>query len=80
MKIHFQFETSYGKYNDAIYLPVNHAYTQEQIDDMQTERVNRWIYIIENPPIPEQEVVEFQGIKYEKIVFDGQSFLKQVEV
>jgi hypothetical protein len=80
MKIEFEFETLYGKYNDTIYLPDDHTYTKEQIIEMQTERVNRWICIIENPPVPEPEFVEIQGIKYEKIVFEGQPYLKQVEV
>jgi hypothetical protein len=56
IKIDFQIDTKYGKYSDALHLPENHTYTQEQILAMQTERVNTWINVIESPePYPEYD-------------------------
>lgn len=76
IKIDFQFETPYGKYADALYLPEDHSYTNEQIKEMQSERLNKWVNNIENPPAPEPEIVEVDGVQYEKIKFDGQVLLK----
>jgi hypothetical protein len=79
-KIDFSFETKYGVFRDALYLPEGHTYTQEQIAAMQTERLNNWLFAVENPPEPEPETVEIGGVTYEKVEIDGQVFLKPVEV
>lgn len=80
MKIDFEFETVYGKFRDALHLPDDHSYTQEQIAEMQTERLNNWLFNVENPPAPEPETVEIDGVVYEKVEIDGQIVLKPVEV
>lgn len=79
MKINFEFETKYGVFRDALYLPDDHTLTTEQIVEMQTERLNNWIYAVENPPPPEPETIEIDGILYVKIEVDGQILLKPVE-
>lgn len=76
IKIDFEFETQYGWYRDALYLPDDHAYTTEQIDLMKLERLNSWIDNIENPPAPEPEVIVVDGVEYEKVEIDGQIVLK----
>jgi hypothetical protein len=78
MKIDFELDTAYGKYRDALYLPDDHSFTQEQISEMQTERVNAWIYSIENPPVPEPEIIEIDGVRYKKVEVGGQILLKPV--
>lgn len=78
MKIDFEFDTPYGKYRDALHLPDDHTYTQEQIVAMQTERLNNWINVVENPP-PAPEIVEIDGVVYEKVEIDGQVVLKPVQ-
>lgn len=78
MKIDFEFETQYGKYKDALYLPDDHNFTQQQIEEMQVERLNAWVYTIENPIVP--DVVTVDGVTYEKIEVDGQILLKPIEV
>jgi MOSC domain-containing protein YiiM len=80
VKIDFEFQTKYGVFRDALHLPEDHGYTQEQISEMQAERLNNWLYSVENPPAPEPETVEIDGITYEKIEIDGQVVLKPVEV
>jgi hypothetical protein len=78
IKIDFEFDTKYGKYRDALYLPEDHTNTEEQIVAMQTERLNNWLYSVENPPAPEPETVEIDGVLYEKVDIDGQTVLKPV--
>jgi hypothetical protein len=78
-KIEFEFETQYGKFRDALYLPDDHIFTAEQIAEMQTERLNNWMLAVENPP-PEPEIVEIDGVAYEKIEIEGQIVLKPVGV
>jgi len=80
IKIDFGFETKYGMFNDALYLPEDHTYTDEQISEMKTERLNNWLAAIENPYEPEPEFVEIEGVTYEKIEIDGQVILNQVSV
>lgn len=79
MKIDFEFETKYGAFRDAIYLPDDHDLTDGQITEMQIERLNNWIYSVENPPQPESEYIELDDVTYEKIVIDGQIILKPAE-
>lgn len=80
IKIEFEFETQYGNFHDALYLPEDHTYTEEQIVEMQLERLNNWIYILENPPEPDPETIEIDGIVYEKVEIEGQIVLKPVGV
>ena len=80
IKIEFEFETQYGNFRDALYLPEDHTHTEEQIIEMQLERLNNWIYVLENPPEPEPETVEIDGVVYEKLEIEGQIVLKPVGV
>lgn len=61
-KIIFEFMTTYGVFRDALHLPNDHSYTQAQIAEMQIERLNNWLFNVENPPVPtpvaDPEVVE----------------------
>ena len=79
MKIDFEFETQYGVFRDALYLPEDHNFTTAQIAEMQVERLNNWLDIVENPPAPEPETIEIDGVTYEKVEIDGQIVLKPVE-
>jgi hypothetical protein len=56
IKIDFEFETQYGVFRDALYLPEDHDLSQEQIDAMKQERLDNWLFIVENPP--EAEMIE----------------------
>lgn len=79
MKITFEFETKYGVYRDALYLPDDHTYTNEQIAEMQSERLNKWLFSIENP-VNQDETVVIDGVTYTKTDIDGQLVLKPVEI
>jgi hypothetical protein len=50
MKIDFEFTTPYGMFRDALHLPDNHDLSQEQIAAIQQERLDNWIFVVENPP------------------------------
>jgi hypothetical protein len=80
IKIEFEFDSKYGTYRDALYLPEGHDLTNEQIAAMQRERFDNWINAIENPPPPPPETVEIGGVTYEKVQVDGQTLLKPIEV
>jgi hypothetical protein len=56
MKIDFEFTTSYGVFRDALHLPDDHMFTDEQIAAMKNERVDNWLFVVENPP--EAEMIE----------------------
>lgn len=79
MKIEFEFTTSYGVFRDALYLPDDHTFTDEQIGAMKQERLDNWLLAVENPPAPELETIEIDGVTYERIEIDGQVVLKPVE-
>lgn len=53
IQIIFEIDTEYGLYRDALWLPEDHSYTQDEIDSMQLDRVTKWINLIENPPVVE---------------------------
>ena len=78
IKIDFEVTTPYGIYRDALYLPEDHTYTEAEITAMEQERVDAWIYEIENPPAPEPEIIVIDGVEYEKVEIDGQIVLKPV--
>lgn len=79
-KIDFEFESQFGVYRDALYLPDDHTFSNKDIDAMKTERLNKWIYVVENPPVQEHKTVEIDGIMYEKVEIDGQIVLKPIGV
>ncbi len=79
MKIDFEFTTQYGIFRDALYLNDDHQLTDVEINALKQERLDNWLYAVENPPAPEPEVVEIDGVWYEKIDLDGQTVLKPLE-
>jgi hypothetical protein len=66
IKIDFSFESPYGPFKDALYVPNPNPYTPEQIQAMELERYEKWIYEIENPPPPPEppQVIEVDGYVY----------------
>lgn len=80
VKLDFEFDTPYGWYRDALYLDDDHTYTQEEIRQMELERLANWLYIVENPPEVSPGIVEINGVQYEKVEIDGQIVLKPVGV
>jgi hypothetical protein len=56
MQIIFTFDTQYGTFCDALNLPEDHGFTDEQLDTMKQERLANWIAVI--TAIPEETPVE----------------------
>lgn len=56
IKIDFKFDTVYGVFCDALHLPADHSYTDDQIAAMKQERLDNWLFAVENPP--ESEMTE----------------------
>lgn len=49
INIDFEFETKYGKFADAIWLPDDHNLSDEEIQLMKQQRLDNWLAIIETP-------------------------------
>ena len=54
MKIDFEFDTPHGVFRDALHLPDDHTFSDEEIEAMKQQRVDNWIAIVTAPPA-EQE-------------------------
>jgi hypothetical protein len=79
VKVDFEFTTPHGVFRDALYLNDNHQLTEAEINALKQERLDAWLYAVENPPEPELEIVEIDGVQYEKVSVDGQTLLKPLE-
>jgi hypothetical protein len=53
MKIDFEFDTPHGLFRDALHLPDDHAFTDEDIQAMKQQRVDNWIAVVTAPPAEE---------------------------
>ena len=60
MKIDFEFETSYGKFADALWFFDGVVPSDEEIETMKQERLNNWIALVsgtnENVVEPIEEI------------------------
>lgn len=71
IKIDFEFETEYGVFRDALHLPDDHAFTDDEVQAMKNERVDNWIAAITAPPVEAPapaDFIEVDGVKYAKVV------------
>lgn len=46
MKIDFEFDTQYGKFSDALYLPDDQVFSPEEIDTMKQQRLGNWLAVL----------------------------------
>ena len=79
VKIDFEFDTPHGVFRDALHLPDDHAFTQDEIQAMKQQRVDNWIAIVTAPPAepveepapvaeePEPEYIEIDGVRYVRV-------------
>jgi hypothetical protein len=56
IKIIFEFDTPHGVFRDALHLPHDHSYTEEDIAAMKQQRLDNWLAIVNSPPaeVPEE--------------------------
>lgn len=45
-QIIFEFDTQYGVFRDALYLPADHGLTDDQIQALKQERLDNWLAIV----------------------------------
>lgn len=55
IKIDFEFDTPYGVFRDALHLPIDHTYTDAEIQAMKEQRRDNWIAIVSAPPVEEPQ-------------------------
>lgn len=55
MQIRFSYDTKYGKFSDALNLPDDHNYTENEINLMKEQRKDNWIAYIDSTQIETQE-------------------------
>jgi hypothetical protein len=53
MKIIFEFDTPHGLFRDALHLPDDHTFTDDEIQAMKQQRVDNWIAVVTAPPAEE---------------------------
>jgi len=53
IKIDFEFDTAYGLFRDALHLPEDHTFTDNEIQAMKQERVDNWLAVVNAPPADE---------------------------
>lgn len=53
MKIDFEFTTPHGVFRDALHLPDDRTFTEDEIQAMKQQRVDNWIAIVTAPPTEE---------------------------
>ena len=46
IKIDFEVETQHGVFRDALHLPDDHGFTDDEIEDMKQERVTNWVAVV----------------------------------
>ena len=78
MQIIFESETPHGKFCDALYFEDDAIPDDATIEAMKQQRVNNWITAVTAPPAI--DLVEIDGVQYEKIMLGDQVVLKPVGV
>jgi hypothetical protein len=53
IKIDFEFNTPHGLFCDALHLPEDHNFTNEEIEAMKQKRVDNWIAVVASPSAAE---------------------------
>lgn len=66
IKIEFEFDTEYGIFRDALYLPDDHTHTQTEIDSMKKQRVDDWIAVV-SAPLDTTNTIEISGETYTRL-------------
>lgn len=55
IKINFSIDNGTYSFSDALHLPANHTYTEQEIEAMKQARFDNWVAIITAPPPPPEE-------------------------
>jgi hypothetical protein len=66
MQIRFSYETKYGTFSDALNLPDDHGFTEQELIAMQEQRRDNWIAYIDSTQV--DNVVEEQTTNSETVI------------
>ena len=58
-QIIFEFDTQYGVFRDALYLPDDHALTDDQIQALKQERLDNWLSHVDGTAARSPEIAPF---------------------
>jgi len=50
IKIDFEFDSPHGVFRDALHLPDDHTFTDDEIQAMKQQRYDNWWAIVNAPP------------------------------
>jgi len=56
--IDFTIEEGTLRYTDCLWLPVDHNYTEVEIEQMKRNRFEAWVNFVTSPPAPPPETEE----------------------
>lgn len=51
MQIRFSYDTKYGTFNDALNLPDDHGFTEQELEAMKEARRDRWVAYIDSTQV-----------------------------
>jgi hypothetical protein len=51
IQIRFTFDTEFGPFSDALYLPEDHTLTDAEVESLKQERLTNWLSIITAPAV-----------------------------
>lgn len=53
IKVDVEFDTPYGVFRDALHLPVDHTFTDAEIQAMKEQRRDSWLAVVTTPSVEE---------------------------
>lgn len=53
IKVDVEFDTPYGVFRDALHLPVDHTFTDAEIQAMKEQRRDNWLAVVTAPSVEE---------------------------
>jgi hypothetical protein len=66
LQIIFTFQTKYGVFRDALWLPSDHGLTDEEINAMKQQRLENWFAAVEAPQLNEENTLTEAPIPLEE--------------
>jgi len=62
IKIDFKIDDGRYSFSDALHLPADHTYTEQEIEAMKQARFDNWVAVITAPPVEAPEVTDVTDV------------------
>lgn len=62
IKIDFKIDNGMYSFSDALHLPVDHTYTDQEIEAMKQARFDNWVAALNAPPVESPEVTDVTDV------------------